>query len=160
MWRRGMCRPNVGHAFVTLWRDNWWNLQCVTSLLQKGRTEESLFNLTSCRVCILSVRGVKEKKESCYFSDPDQCCFLTLSAPRSLYACPALEVQFLLAVGSLQKRRISQHFSLSRCVIRNRPCLLPFTKNTASSFLPRSMVISPWLICCRWCVAHCLGKCV
>lgn len=155
-----MYKPNVGHAFVTLWRYNQWNLQCVASLLQKGWNEESLFDLTSCRVCILSVIGVKEKKENCYFCDPDECCFLMLSAPHSFYACPALEVEFLLAVGSLQKQRNSQHFSLSLSVIRKRLCLLSFTKTTASSFLPHLMVISIWLICCCWCVAHCLGKCV
>lgn len=43
-------------------------------------------------------------------------------------AYPALEVKFLLAVRSLQKWRISQHFSLSLSVIRNRLCLLSFTK--------------------------------
>lgn len=37
---------------------------------------------------------------------------------------------------SLQKGRISQHFSLSLSVIRNRLCLFSFTKTTASSFLP------------------------
>lgn len=68
------------------------------------------------------------KKENCYFCDPDECCFLMLSAPHSFSAYPALEVKFLLAVRSLQKWRISQHFSLSLSVIRNRLCLLSFTK--------------------------------
>lgn len=57
----------------------------------------------------------------------------------SFYAYPTLEVKFLLSVGSLQKRRISQHFSLSLSVIRNRLCLLSFSfktkrRSTALSF--------------------------
>lgn len=144
---------------------NQRNLLRAASLAQKGWNEELLFDLTSCRVCILSGIGLNEKKENCYLCDPDECCFLTLSAaPHSFYAYPTLEVRFLLAAGSLQKRRISQHFSLSLSVIRNRLCLLSFSKTkprpTGLSFLPHLMVISLWLICCCRCVAHCLGKCV
>lgn len=117
---------------------NQWNLQCVDSLVQEGWNEELLFHLTGCRVCILSGVGLNEKKENCYFCDPDECCFLMLSALHSFYAYPTLEVKFLLSVGSLQKRRISQHFSLSLSVIRNRLCLLSFSKtkrrSTALSF--------------------------
>lgn len=127
MWRV-LYTPNVTQAFVTLWRYNRWKLQCVASLVQKGWNEELLFDLTSCRVCILSGIGLNEKKENCYFCDPDECCFLTLSATHSFYAYPTLEVKFLLAVGSLQKWRISQHFSLSLSVIRNRLCLLSFSR--------------------------------
>ncbi len=152
------------HAFDTLTFYNQWNLRRVTWLVQKGWNEELLFDLTSCRVCILSGIGLNEKKKDCYFCDPAECCFLMLSAPHSFYAYPTLEVKFLLAAGSLQKRRISQHFSLSLSVIRNRLCLLAFSKtkrrSIALSFLPHLMVISLWLICRCGCVAHCLGKCV
>lgn len=57
MFRCGIYKQNVTHAFVFLWHYNRWNLQCVASLVQKGWNKELLRDLTSCRVCILSGKG-------------------------------------------------------------------------------------------------------
>lgn len=92
-------------------------------------------------------------------------CWLFSVAVSSTLVMPILlsEVRFSLAAGGLQERRISQRFSLSLTVIRNR--LLPtlFQQNRSSSALSfplRLTLISFGLNRRCRCVAHCLGKCV
>lgn len=134
----------------------WIMFRCVTTkrvaFLCSERLKWSVIILTSCRVCLLSGIRRNEKKENRSFRDPDEFGFLTLSAPHSFYACPVLKVRFLLAAGSLQKRRISRHFSVSLCVIGNRRCLLSFSKpkcrRAALSFLPHLMVTYLLLYTC------------
>lgn len=142
------------------------DLQCVTSLVHKGWNEELLFDLTSCHVRFLSVVGLNEKKEKFYLCDPDDCCFLTLSAPQSLFFFLLFLVSRLDSYWQLEASSKGDLASIFLChlVWSGTDSVWSFSKTkprpTALSCLLHLVGIWLCLICCCRCVAHCLGKCV